>query len=71
MHNANLFHLQISTKTAVDRYNFICDVCAQYFPVKLGGPSIKVKIDKVNLVVESTIEGDMWTDTRCLEELRN
>ena len=49
MQNANLFHLQISTKTAVDWYNFICDVCAQYFPVKLGGSSIKVKIDKSKL----------------------
>ena len=44
-----LFHLQISTKTAVDWYNFIRDVCAQYFvdhPVKIGGPGIELEIDE-------------------------
>ena len=41
--------MQISTKTAVDWYNFLCDVCAQYFvdhPVKIGGPGIELEIDE-------------------------
>ena len=35
--------------TAVDWYNFIRDVCAQYFvdnPCKIGGPGIDVEIDE-------------------------
>ena len=48
--NATIFTcMQISTKTAVDWYNFLRDVCAQYFvdhPVKIGGPGIELEIDE-------------------------
>ena len=40
---------QISTRTAVDWFNFIRDVCAQFFldyTVKIGGPGIEVEIDE-------------------------
>ena len=33
----------------MDWYNFIPDVCAQYFldhPVKIGGPGVEVEIDE-------------------------
>ena len=35
--------------TAVDWFNFIRDVCAQYFvdhPVEIGGPGLEVEIDE-------------------------
>ena len=41
--------LQISEPTGVDWFNFIRDVCAEYFkqnPVEIGGPGIHVEIDE-------------------------
>ena len=41
--------LQISEPTAIDWYNFLRDVCAEYFaqhPVQIGGPGIEVEIDE-------------------------
>ena len=41
--------LQISEPTGVDWFNFIRDVCAEYFkqnPVVIGGPGIEVEIDE-------------------------
>ena len=41
--------LQISNKTSIDWYNFVRDICAQYFidhPCVIGGPGIEVEIDK-------------------------
>ena len=41
--------LQISQPTAVDWYNFVRDVCAEYFqqhPMTIGGPGIEVEIDE-------------------------
>ena len=41
--------MQISSRTAVDWYNFIRDVCAQHFishPAVIGGPGIEVEIDE-------------------------
>ena len=40
---------QVAAQTAVDWYNFIRDVCAQYFidhPAIIGGPGVKVEIDE-------------------------
>ena len=41
--------MQISSRTSVDWYNFIRDVCAQHFishPAVIGGPGIEVEIDE-------------------------
>ena len=41
--------LKVSDHTAVDWYNFIRDVCAQYFidhPAVIGGPGAEVEIDE-------------------------
>ena len=41
--------LQISNKTSIDWYNFVRDICAQYFidhPSVIGGPGIEVEIDE-------------------------
>ena len=48
MYNA-LFTFVDLTKTAVDWYNFIRDVCAEYFtrnPVVIGGPGVAVEINE-------------------------
>ena len=40
---------QVAAQTAVDWYNFIRDVCAQYFidhPAIIGGPGVEVEIDE-------------------------
>ena len=40
---------QISEPTAIDWYNFIRDICAEYFrrnPVRIGGPGIEVENDE-------------------------
>ena len=42
-------HIQISDHTAVDWYNFVRDVCAEYIqqhPVVIGGVGIEVEIDE-------------------------
>uniref|UniRef100_A0A1X7UPT7 ISXO2-like transposase domain-containing protein n=1 Tax=Amphimedon queenslandica TaxID=400682 RepID=A0A1X7UPT7_AMPQE len=42
-------------KTGIDSYNFIRDVCAQYFidhPVEIGGPGIDVEIDESKFGLE-------------------
>ena len=47
-HNTTLV-LQISHPTAVDWYNFLRDVCAEYFklhPMVIGGQGIEVEIDE-------------------------
>ena len=41
--------MQISSRTSVDWYNFIRDVCVQHFishPAVIGGPGIEVEIDE-------------------------
>ena len=41
--------VEVSTKTAVDWYNFVRDVCAQYYidhPAVIGGPNVEVEIDE-------------------------
>eukprot|EP00731_Ephydatia_muelleri_P000791 Em0001g791a len=41
--------LKVAAQTAVDWYNFIRDICAQYFidhPSILGGPGVEVEIDE-------------------------
>ena len=41
--------LQISSATAVDWYNFVRDICAEYFlahPAVIGGPGVEVEIDE-------------------------
>ena len=51
---------------AIDWYNFVRDICAQYFtanPVVIGGPGIEVEND------ESIIGGVGRRDIGCLEEL--
>ena len=40
---------QVAAQTAVDWYNFIRDICAQYFidhPAIIGGPGVEVEIDE-------------------------
>ncbi|KAL5470816.1 hypothetical protein EMCRGX_G028842 [Ephydatia muelleri] len=41
--------MEVAAQTAVDWYNFIRDVCAQYFidhPAIIGGPGVEVEIDE-------------------------
>ena len=43
---------EVSQKTAVDWYNFIRDVCTEYFqrnPLVIGGPGVEVETDKSTL----------------------
>ena len=65
--------LQISSATAVDWYNFVHDICAEYFlahPAVIGGPGLKLKSMKVNLGRASTTVAELWMDTGCLLGLR-
>ena len=41
--------LRMSNKTSIDWYNFVRDICTQYFidhPSVIGGPGIEVEIDE-------------------------
>ena len=47
--HSHFLSLDFTQKTAVDWYNFIRDVCAEYFsqdPVVIGGPGVEVEIDE-------------------------
>ena len=64
---------QVAAQTAVDWYNFICDICSQYFidhPAIIGGPGVEVEIDESKFGRESITEAGRWKVTGCLEELR-
>eukprot|EP00731_Ephydatia_muelleri_P036376 Em0244g1a len=54
---------EVAAQTAVDWYNFICDICSQYFidhPAIIGGPGVEVEIDESKFGRESITEAGRW-----------
>ena len=58
-----------SQRVAIDLFNFVRDVRAQYFldhPIAIGGSGKIVEIDEVNSANGNTTVGGWWTGIGCL-----